>query len=164
MSELSVVASAHWTEDILRQIQVDLRPFARRPEDYNFTARDADHYLLVCGDIGTLALNYNRRSQVAVQFAAELGFTVTAGYRLYCGIDVAPLPWERIGALQVDAPGESGELSSYWPTRWPDDGCSLRNAAGHNLPPARIGQISWAVGLLASALQQPSGAGLSVVR
>lgn len=164
MSELLNDFNAHWTENILRQIQTDLQPFARRPEDYNFTAYDADHYMLVCGTVGTLALDYNRHSQVAVQFAAELGFTVTAGYQLYCGIDVKPLSWERIGALQVEDPDESGRPSIYRPAKWPDGGCSLRNAAGDNLLPARVGQIGWAVDSLVSALHRPNGAELGVVK
>lgn len=164
MSELPNDFNAHWTENMLRQIQADLRPFAKRPEDYNFTARDADHYLLVCGTVGTLALNYNRRSQVAVQFAAEPGFTVTAGYQLYCGIDVKPLSWDRIGALEVEDPSASDRSPIYRPTMWSDGGCSLRNAAGDNLPPARIGQIGWAVDSLVLALHRPNGAGLGVVK
>lgn len=162
MSELHAGFDAQSTEETLYQVQASLLPFVERPDDYNLAPVDVDHYVAICGGLGSVLLSYNRRNMAHVRFISEDDFEVTAAYRLHCGIYVSSLPLRNLGAVEVQYPSEDG--ATYRPKLWPDGGYSLTAPGSHDLDLSMVWRLGRAVSRLSAAFSQTERVQLGIVK
>jgi hypothetical protein len=157
MSELRADHYDVPTLEVLERIQSVLQLFVEKPEGYKFEPVESfrhvgDTFGISFHGLGTVLLNYNRRSQAHASFTTQDGFEVSAGYRLRAGISVDPIPWDQRGGLQMrHSPDGEAEGTTYYPRRWQDGGYTLETCKRESLP----WQVIDHIGVAVNALPQP---------